>query len=934
MSKWYKTDLQIASPHGGFSMANGDCSTPDAKRRAAESFVTHIKSAGIEVFAVTDHNSVDMLKDIRAAARASGLTMFPGIEVSTGTGSDSVHLLLLGDPDADIDDLKAQWMHAAGFTVDHPPFFDGEHRPAPRTFIEILDKIPENTLAIAPHVLNDNGIASERSVSDKSIKWQSLHHDRLVALDVGIPGDSEGWNSKFRARALDHFPLLKRIAFVSTSDAYRPEDLGRHCWIRMNKPSLESLRQAFLDHEARVVCDWDARFAGKNPNQIAHAYIKSIDLKNISTSSEPVSITFDPRITVIIGGRGSGKSTVIQGLRAIYGADSSLPRSIELESQKYRDEVFNAATMKSAFVEAVSGSEGIATWTSAAPVGMTSGDRPIVARVVSQKELFERTSGDRTYDASSSANMLALVDEALNDDRVAAELLDRGWDTASYRPDIFERALDERTSDFVHAATTRLEAERRISGRARIADELETAKRKLNALDDEQEKRSLAVANEMIADDRNISRFRDQLNAWKDAASALPDLTPPSLKQTNSAGALKPFKAVAQKLTDHIASAVAEIGAAIVAVESLREAADGPYAKSLQEARDLKTEYEAKLTSLGVDLSQYGSLQAQIKTAEDDLAVIDDLQARLGGLRQVESDTWVRLGELDRNRVQIREGFAQMVTTTLESLKISVHSMCDPASWKKNIHSVFGFRQGDHVDALESLAIWLWGRDVSSDERQGRLAKWRDSLLENDYSQIAASANLTNQFAARVSSRSETVRLQAAAMRADDRLEMEFLREGNDATRPESWQSVTNGSPGQRSAAMLAFILSYGDSPLILDQPEDDLDSGLVSQLIVTQFRKARWKRQLIVVTHEANIPVNTDAECVVALENSNGIIRIIGGDAGAHSGPLDDENVRKDIQDLLEGGVQAFVNRERRYDNELSQYRNDLAAMGPSSGP
>ena len=96
--------------------------------------------------------------------------------------------------------------------------------------------------------------------------------------------------------------------------------------------------------------------------------------------------------------------------------------------------------------------------------------------------------------------------------------------------------------------------------------------------------------------------------------------------------------------------------------------------------------------------------------------------------------------------------------------------------------------------------------------------------------------------------------------------------------RPDRGRRSPTGSPGERSAAMLAFTLSYGDSPLVLDQPEDDLDSALVSELIVTQFRDARWKRQLIVVTHEANIPVNTDAERTTALESSGALCGDDGG--------------------------------------------------------
>ena len=72
----------------------------------------------------------------------------------------------------------------------------------------------------------------------------------------------------------------------------------------------------------------------------------------------------------------------------------------------------------------------------------------------------------------------------------------------------------------------------------------------------------------------------------------------------------------------------------------------------------------------------------------------------------------------------------------------------------------------------------------------------------------------------------------------------------------------------------------------------------------------------------------NTDAETVVVLENAEGRLRVVSRDGKATSGPIDNIEVRKSIQDLLEGGVRAFVNRERRYDNELSKYRIDVGLL------
>ena len=95
----------------------------------------------------------------------------------------------------------------------------------------------------------------------------------------------------------------------------------------------------------------------------------------------------------------------------------------------------------------------------------------------------------------------------------------------------------------------------------------------------------------------------------------------------------------------------------------------------------------------------------------------------------------------------------------------------------------------------------------------------------------------------------------------------------------KKFQPIAEGSPGQKTAALLAFILSYGTEPLILDQPEDDLDNHLIYDLIVQQLRETKLRRQIIVVTHNANIVVNGDAS----------------------------------VCEIMEGGSQAFEQRYRR---------------------
>ena len=123
-----------------------------------------------------------------------------------------------------------------------------------------------------------------------------------------------------------------------------------------------------------------------------------------------------------------------------------------------------------------------------------------------------------------------------------------------------------------------------------------------------------------------------------------------------------------------------------------------------------------------------------------------------------------------------------------------------------------------------------------------------------------------------------------------------------------SFKSLSTASAGQKTTAILTFLLSYGKTPLILDQPEDDLDNKLVYDLIVDRLKKAKEERQLIVVTHNANIPVNGDAEYIISMNSETRKLNVL------YSGTLEQKQIKKEICDVMEGSEGAFDMRSRRY--------------------
>jgi len=114
-------------------------------------------------------------------------------------------------------------------------------------------------------------------------------------------------------------------------------------------------------------------------------------------------------------------------------------------------------------------------------------------------------------------------------------------------------------------------------------------------------------------------------------------------------------------------------------------------------------------------------------------------------------------------------------------------------------------------------------------------------------------------------------------------------------------------SMGQRGTVLLKLFLAEGDYPLIIDQPEENLDNKFIYDELVDAFREAKKKRQVIIATNNANLVVNTDAEQIIVAEFKDNIISY-------KSSALENLEMREDITPILEGGEEAFRKRGERY--------------------
>lgn len=230
-SNFRKADLHVHTPVSA-------CYSE--KSVTPEQIVNTAIANGLDVIAITDHNSVAAIDGFRQAASGTGLFIFPGIELSTRGG----HILAIFDTDTpvgDIDNFLDRIGIAQGERGDAITMASGSTE-------EVCQQIEENGgIAIAAHIERWPSGFTESS-EPRRVKMRIHGNQHLYALEITVPQNKEMWN----AGKVRGYP--KKYACIQGSDAHALADIGRRpVYIHMEKVELAALKAAFLDYQTRIV---------------------------------------------------------------------------------------------------------------------------------------------------------------------------------------------------------------------------------------------------------------------------------------------------------------------------------------------------------------------------------------------------------------------------------------------------------------------------------------------------------------------------------------------------------------------------------------------------------------------------------------------------------------------------------------------------------
>ncbi len=342
-----------------------------------------------------------------------------------------------------------------------------------------------------------------------------------------------------------------------------------------------------------------------------------------------------------------------------------------------------------------------------------------------------------------------------------------------------------------------------------------------------------------------------------------------------------------------------------------------------------KTAYDKLVTELktqGVqDPSEYGRLVQDRQRLELEVKALDSLKDTL---ENASGEVDAQLHKLDELRDEISQKRSAFLAQTVANdpyVKIELDAYGrEPEAVAESLRNVLGlgeepqlfvddiyFRKVEGTDAVGLVANLL--KDLPDEKvaahtaLKQRIASIKAGLIKactgEPYPEIGQ--RLLNRLKRSAENRPEFID-RILTWFPEDTLSVSYSPKGNG----RDFVPILQGSAGQKAAAMLAFFLKYGNEPIILDQPEDDLDNHLIYKLVVSQIRQIKVRRQIVAITHNPNIVVNGDAEMVYALDFKAGQCKVV------VKGGLQEEKVRDEVCKVMEGGREAFEKRYQRIGN------------------
>ena len=904
-SRWFKADLHIHTVddipgrRAKFpSDINGPLTSAKTIVAYARRFLQEAASREVRVLGVTPHSPrlgtgpetsavwsiVDEwntgIDDDGVPFREKIYAVFPGFEPKLNQGRSGLHLLFLFDPEIGREHyLRAFDLVMGGVS----PWGNGQlqlsNENSGDAFLKLRDfhrrECPKtvdgafnwNYMVLAPHPDRDKGLLN----AQKAQVLQFFQHDEVAGLELGdhkLPADTVR-NRPWLLEGMNQH----RQAFYHSTDAYSVEQIGdRYTWVKLATPRIEALRQAFIASDSRMRIAYERNANGDlvetpDPPDVtmnSRPWLKSVTVTGMASffgangvGGSGARFDLSPDLTCVIGASMTGKSTFLDGLRMHVNAP--VPDDHQL-------------------AERVIGRGGDGFLGGSPAVRLECPGRDTTAPLHEQWPAVFYTQNELQHLAQSA--------DAVED--ILARLAVSETQTIA----AFKRQLDALDRDLRNAATTLSKLYEDVADTEQALARSKNAASELASFADagvERLNRATSDTRRWQESEKTTRDIASDLGRVLEAVEAydLPE-TDESIASVLRGASISDSETDIQerwrRIQDLLRSAKGELDAANAVTQSIANAL-------ASHERDVRVQVDRELASRGLDgarINQLQALNSQASLLPSYEAHLNELSARLVNAER-SFDTL--MGERQAAVSGQRSAFDRVIETVRLQFngRIKVRRI-DNGRSEPLERFINGLTQ-------RGVTRWWNGLPVHQKPSPQHLL---DKLEANRLADTGMSDAVQETFR---ESLTLPKRRELATLRCSDIYVIEFeVDEGN-------YRPLNSLSGGQRVNTLLTLLLETNDDrPLVIDQPEDQLDNRFLFETLLPALKRLKGRRQIVVATHNANIVVNGDADQVIQLEATSTQGRV--GCAGA----IEDAAVRDAIVRTVDGGDEAFRLRRLKY--------------------
>lgn len=863
-ARWFRAALQVNPYEYHGNPAPSQTYSDEATYNKA--LLDECEAQGISLIAITDHWRATSAAGLIQDAKIRGITALPGFEANT---SEGIHLLVIFESGTNLEDITVA-IGASGLTPGDP------HGVATKSFSEIVTEMTNRGALVIPAHVNvaNSGLLCRVMGKPLEAMIQNTHIQALgvtpSAADVGAQDQIFKNKGPFKRK---HALVKIHADDISNPSALTTE--GGSTWFKMCEPGLAGLKHAIRTPQTRVSL--------VDPTSSSRVLLREISWVGGFLNGQNLPLTED--LTALIGGRGTGKSTVIESLRYVLDI-APIGDAARKDHEGVIKNVVRTATTISLTVDVTSPEPARYTIERTVPdpavvkdaSGTVTSFRP--RDIVGSLEIFgQHELAELAQDKTLMAQMVG---------RVAGEPV-----AAKERPAIL-RALAENRENLGKAERDEESLESELADIPRLEER--AGKFSESDIGTKLEQQTILRSEEGI-----FVEVNDRLVAVED-----------ELANTDLDVLVEQLRAPIQGIEDsprevHLKPAQDALEAAAKAVQSAREAltkalegarlatttAKDGWATTVKPIQETNAEVFRQLIEDGYNPDEYIQTKTQLDRLTKRAEQRKVYEARKKKLL-VERTSLMQ--QLAANDTAIAKELNLAITraNTATSSAVVVKPVADPdrSALKAIIDKHFTTQRTQIIAATQ--------RDDFSTRAFVEAARKGEVALA-PYGITGAQLKNILELGEPLFRELEEISVGRAV---DVQLNVAQKGKGTDLRRLEDL------SKGQRATALLLLLLGASSSPLVIDQPEDDLDNRFIYDGIVTRLRALKGSRQIIVSTHNANVPVLGDADLVIALEGNGHN----GWPAPDGVGSLDAQSVRGYAEDLLEGGRDAFSARQHLY--------------------